>query len=217
MRQEIHDLFAPQPVVERWERFDGRCWAVRSDEVSLPSGETVVRDYVVHPGAVGIAALDDRDRMLLINQYRHPVGSYLWEAPAGLLDKPGEDPLAAAKRELIEEAGLVADSWAVLLDYLNSPGGSSESFRCYLARGLRPAPDGRPVGEAEEADMPARWVDLDEALALVQGGQLQNPTAVMGVLACHAARRAGWTGLRPADAPWPVRDGLTESGRVFAG
>ena len=78
--------------------------------------------------------------MLLIRQYRHPVRSYLWEAPAGLLDVDDEHPLVAAKRELLEEAHQVADTWHVLYDVYNSPGSSSEALRCYLARDLRPAP-----------------------------------------------------------------------------
>ena len=81
-------------------------WDVRRDEVELGDGQTVTREVIAHTGAVGVIALDEQDRVLLLRQYRHPVRSYLWEPPAGLLDVPGEDPLAAARRELAEEADL---------------------------------------------------------------------------------------------------------------
>lgn len=186
--------------------FDGLAWDVRRDEVDLGDGQTVTRDVLVHPGAVGVIALDDEERVLLLRQYRHPVRSYLWEPPAGLLDVAGEDPLDAARRELAEEAHLVADRWNVLVDFFNSPGGSTEAFRCYLARGLTTVPAGdRHKGEGEERDMPARWLDLDEAYGLVARGRLHNPTAVVGILAAVAARNENWSPLRPADDSWPER------------
>ena len=184
----------------------GMVWDVRRDEVELGDGQTVTREEVSHTGAVGVIALDDRDRVLLLRQYRHPVRSYLWEPPAGLLDVPGEDPLAAVRRELAEEADLTADTWHVLVDYFNSPGGSTESFRCYLARGLHEVPEAdRHEREHEERAMVPVWVDLDAARDLVLAGSLHNPTAVCGVLAAAAARDRGWASLRPADAPWPER------------
>ncbi|RJK93120.1 NUDIX domain-containing protein [Vallicoccus soli] len=186
--------------------FHGKVWDVRRDEVDLGDGQTVVRDVLQHPGAVGVLALDDDERVLLVRQYRHPTGRMLWEAPAGLLDVEGERPLAAAQRELVEEAGYRAQRWHVLVDYYNSPGGTTEAFRCYLARGLEAvAEDERHEGEGEERDMPAAWVPLDEAVDLVLAGALHNPTTVSGVLAAAAARSRGWSGLRPADAPWPER------------
>ena len=151
---------------------------------------------------------------MLNRQYRHPVGAYLWEPPAGLMDLPGESPLDCAKREFAEEAGLVALSWQVLFDFYNSPGGTTEAFRCFLARDIRDLPGGRPPGEAEEAGLEPRWVALDDAVALVQAGRLGNPTAVTGILAAHAAKQSGWTGLRRGDAPWSVRENLVASARV---
>jgi 8-oxo-dGTP pyrophosphatase MutT (NUDIX family) len=180
-------------------------WDVRRDRVDLGHG-VVNREVLVHTGAVGVVALDADERVLLLRQYRHPVGHYLWEPPAGLLDVPGEDALVTARRELAEEADLVADEWHVLVDFFNSPGGSTESFRCYLARGLSAVPeDERHERADEERDMAAVWVPLDEARDLVLAGRLHNPTAVNGILAACAARDAGWTTLRPADAPWPER------------
>jgi len=202
-------------VVATSTPFAGRIWDVRREQVRLPHGQTVTRDVIIHPGAVGVIALDDQDRVLLVRQYRHPVGMYLWEPPAGLLDLPGEDPLLTAQRELVEEAGLVAQSWWVLADWFNSPGGSSEGFRCYLARGISPAPQGRPVGDAEEYDMPMRWVPLDDVVAGILAGGLHNPLTVAGCLAARAARDAGWEPLRHAQAPWPAREHLQSGGRVY--
>jgi 8-oxo-dGTP pyrophosphatase MutT (NUDIX family) len=183
----------------------GLVWDVRRDEIHLQDGQTVTREVVEHTGAVGIVALDDEDRVLLVRQYRHPVRHYLWEPPAGLLDVPGEDPLAAAKRELAEEAHLRADTWHVLADYFNSPGGSTEAFRCYLARGLHDLDEDRHEGEGEERDMPVTWLRLDDARDLVLAGRLHNPTAVLGVLAAVVSRELGWSTLRPADSPWPEK------------
>lgn len=184
----------------------GLVWDVRRDEVDLGDGQTVTREAVEHTGAVGVLALDDSDRVLLVRQYRHPVRSYLWEPPAGLLDVAGEDPLDAVRRELAEEADLHAQDWHLLVDYYNSPGGSTEAFRCYLARGLRAVPeDQRHDRSGEERDMLTAWVDLDEARDLVLAGRLHNPTAVSGILCAWVARASGWSTLRPADTPWPER------------
>lgn len=203
---EVRDERVEPTVRSSGRVFDGLVWDVRRDEVELSGGECVTRDVVVHTGAVGVIAIDDDERVLLLRQYRHPVRSYLWEPPAGLLDVRGEEPLAAARRELAEEARLRADEWNVLVDFFNSPGGSTEAFRCYLARGLTQLRgEDRHEGQGEERDMPTVWLDLDRARELVLAGQLHNPTAVVGILAACAAREARWSTLRPADAGWPER------------
>jgi ADP-ribose pyrophosphatase len=181
----------------------GRVIDLRRDVVAMPGGSTAERDVVLHPGAVGIVALDERGRVLLLRQYRHPVRQLLWEPPAGLLDEPGEDPLTAAKRELHEEAHVRAERWNVLLDIFTSPGMSSEAVRIYLARDVAASDQPRHEGEHEEADMPVEWLDLDEAVNLVLAGVLHNPLAAMGVLAAAHARSVGFASLRAADAPWP--------------
>ncbi|MCB0919738.1 MAG: NUDIX hydrolase [Actinobacteria bacterium] len=211
---EIRDTFALQPVRSRVERFHGLRWTVRSDTVVLQDDQEVLRDIVVHTGAVGIVAINERDEILLNRQYRHPVGGYLWEPPAGLLDIADEDPLVCAQREFVEEAGLVAGSWSVLVDFFNSPGGSSEAFRCFLARDIREAPGGRPPAEGEETTLEPVWLPLDEALTKVLAGELMNPTAVTGILAASAAKQRGWADLRPADSPWPAREHLLREGLV---
>ena len=195
------DLREPRPVVSHELLHAGRVWDVVGDVVDLGQAQ-VVREYVDHPGAVAILALDDGDRVLLLSQYRHPVGHVLWEPPAGLLDVEGELPVAAAARELAEEADLVADTWAVLVDYFSSPGGSSERIVIFLARDLHPAPEVF-AREHEEADMVATWVPLDEAVDGVLSGRLHSPTTVLGVLAAEAARARGWSTLVPV----PLRAG----------
>jgi 8-oxo-dGTP pyrophosphatase MutT (NUDIX family) len=189
----------------------GRVIDVRTDEVAMPTGSTAYRDVVVHPGAVGIIALDNAGQVLLLRQYRHPVKRMLWEPPAGLLDEYGEDPLTAAKRELFEEAHLQAGRWDVLLDVYTSPGMTDEAVRIYLARDISPATGARFVGENEEADLPTEWVPLDEAVRAAQRGDLHNPLAVMGVLAASAAAHEAFGGLRPADVPWPEMSPFTGS------
>jgi 8-oxo-dGDP phosphatase len=200
----LRDVFAEYPVTSTEVKHEGLVWDVVRDTVDLGEGGRVRREYLRHPGAVGILALDERDRALLILQYRHPVRMRLWELPAGLLDDPSESPLQTARRELAEEVDLTAAEWHVLLDWFNSPGGMDEAIRVYLARGLTPVPDGeRHIRQAEELDLQTRWVPLDEAREAVLAGGMHNPTAVVGILAACAARDRGWTMLRPADAPWP--------------
>jgi len=215
MGTSIHDESDPQRTVASTLRFPGLRWSIVTEDVELADGQIVTRDMQLHPGAVGIVVLDDQERVLLIRQYRHPVGCYLWEPPAGLMDEPGESALNAAKRELVEEAGLEADSWAVLADWFNSPGGSTEGFRCFLARDIRPVPGGRPVGSGEEANLPVVWVPLQEAVTAVLRGDLHNPTAVTGILALWAAKSRGLAGLRDGDSPWPAREWLEATSRVW--
>lgn len=197
-------------VVRTETPFVGRVWNIRRDEVSY-NGESIVREYMDHTGAVAVLALDDRDRVLLIKQYRHPVRLRDWEIPAGLLDIAEESPLVAAQRELAEEADLVAASWHVLGEFMASPGGSDEAIRIYLARDLRAA-DETFAREAEEADIEVRWVALDEVVDAVLDRRVQNPSLVVGALTAHASRARGWATLAPGDAPWPRRSRIVGEG-----
>ncbi len=211
---EIVDAPATLGVTEQIIRFEGRIWSVVTDDVDF-DGTVARRDMVIHPGAVAVIALDDRDRVLLIRQYRHPVAQMLFEPPAGLMDSPEESGLATARRELAEEAGYTADDWHVLLDVYLSPGGTSEAIRVFLARDLHEMPGGRVhTGEAEEAHLPRAWVDLDEARDLVLAGRIGSPSAVTGILAAWVARERGWDSLRAADSPWEARDRLIAAHRV---
>ncbi|UFS99978.1 NUDIX domain-containing protein [Nocardia huaxiensis] len=180
--------------------YSGAILALRLDQVAMPGGRVAEREVIEHHAAVAVAALDAEDNLVLINQYRHPIGRRLLELPAGLLDKQGEDPLEAAKRELAEETGLAAREWSVLVDVALSPGFTDEALRVYLATGLYETD--RPDPELEEADIEIRRVPLSEAVRAALAGEITNATAVAGVLALNTARATGAT-LRPADAPWP--------------
>ena len=196
-------------AVERWqvldsvERARSHVVALRTDLVLMPDGTSAERDVVVHPGAVGIVALDGDDRVLMIRQYRHPVGRMLWEIPAGLRDVDGEPAGVTAERELLEETGYRARDWHVLVDYFSSPGMTDERLRVYLARGLS------EIGHAERAFVPRHeeahlllaWVPLDRAVNLFLAGELHNGVAAVGILSAYAARRDGFAGLRPVAAP----------------
>lgn len=203
-RAGLRDRPLGRPVLATEQLLAGMVWDVVRDTVDLGPAGTVRREYVRHPGAVGVLALDERGRVLLVRQYRHPVRHELWELPAGLLDVDGEPPLEAARRELAEEADLRAARWEVLVDWFSSPGGMDEAVRVYLARDLAGVPaTERHERVHEEADLVAAWVPLDDARDAVLAGRLHNPTAVIGVLAACAARDSAWSTLRPADAPWP--------------
>nr|WP_205707819.1 NUDIX hydrolase [Kineococcus vitellinus] len=202
--EELADAPVQRALVSTEVVFTGHVWDVVREQVQLPDGGTVVRDVQRHPGAVTILALDDDENVLFVRQYRHPVRRELWELPAGLLDVAGEPPLQAAQRELAEEADLLASDWAVVVDWFNSPGGSSEGNRIYLARGLSAVPaQQRHAREDEEKDLVPVRVPLEQAVQAVLAGRLANPGSVIGVLALQAARAGGWASLRPADTPWP--------------
>ncbi|ANS64259.1 ADP-ribose pyrophosphatase [Streptomyces lincolnensis] len=186
--------------------FVGNKTSVRTDEVVMPDGSVVKRDYQVHPGSVAVLALDEEDRVLLIRQYRHPVRQKLWEIPAGLLDVPGENPLHAAQRELYEEAHVKAEDWRVLTDVYTTPGGCDEAVRIFLARNLSEAEGERFEVEDEETDLEYARVPVDELARGVLAGELHNNCLVVGVLSLIAARASGGLdGLRAADAEWPAR------------
>lgn len=210
----VKDSLEPATLVDNETVHVGGKWKVNVETIDI-AGQRVKRDIVIHPGAVAILVLNDRDEVLLIRQYRQALGMFLFETPAGLLDIPGENPLDAAQRELAEEAGVRADRWDTLVDFYNSPGGSSEAIRIYLAREIAELSDGRVVtGEAEEIDLPCVWIPLERAVELVLGGDLGNPTAVVGILAAWAWRSDSRRVLRGADAPWTAREGLKSIGRL---
>lgn len=193
------------PVETSDSAFDGKVISVRRDFVRSPvDGTTFQRDVVVHPGAVAIVVLDEQDRVLVISQYRHPVGYRLAELPAGLRDVEGEPPLQAAQRELYEEGHVWATDWRVLTDVFSSPGMTDEAVRIFLARGITDVPDDeRYNGQHEEADMPTFWVPLADVIQAVLAGQVQNALLCVGVLAAWAASHdGGYNSLRSPSAAW---------------
>ena len=167
--------------------FEGRIWNVVQDTFAF-NEQKLVRDYIQHPGAVAVLAVNDRDEVLMIRQYRHPVKKYLWEIPAGLLDVTGESHIDAAKRELLEETFHQAQNWELLQVFHASPGGNSEQIDIFLATGLTEVASDYQR-EGEEADMEVRWVPLSEALAAVQASEIQSPTAVIAILGYSNRRK----------------------------
>lgn len=178
LRDEVIDDPA---VTERTTVFAGRVWDVVTESFTY-AGETLARDFVTHPGAAAVVAIDDAGRVLLIQQYRHPIRTRDWEIPAGLLDQPGEDPSAAAARELAEEADLAAARWDHLVSIFTTPGGNDEVVHIHLARDLR-AVETDFVREGEEADMRREWVALDDVIDAVLAGRFRNGILATGVLA----------------------------------
>ena len=187
---ELVDVVQGWPVHGTEDIWRGSApFAVRRDLISRPEHEEQFGRVVVeHPGAVVVLALDEDDRALVLRQYRHPIGMRMVELPAGLLDVPGEDPLVAAQRELLEEAGLEAGHWTHLSTMHTSPGISAELIEIYLAQGLRSVPDrGGFEPHHEEADMTAHWVAFDDLVDGVLQRRLTDGPLAVAVLA-HAVR-----------------------------
>jgi 8-oxo-dGTP pyrophosphatase MutT (NUDIX family) len=188
------------PVAGTEEHFSSWLIAVRTDKVQLPDHDYAERTVVAHIGAVAVLALDASGRVLMIRQYRHPVGRELWEIPAGLRDVTGEALLDTARRELAEETGYAASEWHALVDSYSSPGISTERIRIFLARGLEPVQSDYQR-QGEEKFLRTEWVPLAEAVQAALAGKLHNGAAVQGVLAAYIASSQRFSGLRRADAP----------------
>lgn len=181
MAEQLRDEPVEAAVTDSDLVYEGRVWDVRSDTLRY-GDEEIVRQYVAHPGAAAVVALDDEDRVLLIQQYRHPIRHRDWEIPAGLLDVPGEPPAETARRELAEEVDLVAERWENLVSVFTTPGGNDEVVHVFLARGLS-AVGHAHAREAEEADIRIEWIPLADAVEGVLAGRLRNGILAVGVLA----------------------------------
>lgn len=200
----LRDEPGRRPVAASEVAHHGMVWDVVRDTVEFAPRVVFDREYVRHTGAVAVLAVDEHDRMLLIRQYRHPVGHTLWEIPAGLLDIDDEAPDRAALRELREETDHDATGAEVLLDLRPSPGGSDEVIRIYLATGAPPALDDGFERIDEEAELEVRWESVETVARAVLAGDLTSGTLVSGVLAL-IARRSLDVSLLPAAAAWPGR------------
>lgn len=185
MTDTLRDRAESWPVHDVEDVWSGPApFSVRRDVISAPGhDERFGRLVVEHPGAVIILAVDEQERVLVVEQYRHPVGMRLVELPAGLLDVPGEDPVLAAKRELLEEGAHTADEWTHLLTVTPSPGLLAEQHVLYLARGLRHVENrGGFVLHHEEADMTMSWVPFDDLLDGVLAGRISNGPLALAVM-----------------------------------
>jgi 8-oxo-dGTP pyrophosphatase MutT (NUDIX family) len=165
-------------------------FALVSDEVAMPGGEHATRLYLRHPGSVAVVAIDDDDRVALIEQYRHPARRRLWELPAGLRDVDGEDPVVTAGRELAEEVDLVAQRMEPLVDAFLSPGTSDERIKIYLATGLSQVPAHQLHQRTEEeSELTVAWWPLQDAVSAALRGDIVNGPTVIGLMAAAQARQ----------------------------
>ncbi|MGF6824351.1 8-oxo-dGTP pyrophosphatase MutT (NUDIX family) [Microbacterium sp. ZKA21] len=188
----LHDEPFEPEVLQSDLVHKGWVWDVRSDRVAYGDGE-IIREYVAHTGAVAVVAIDDDGRVLLIQQYRHPIRHRDWELPAGLLDIPGEEPLLAAQRELAEEADLVAATWEPLISVWTTPGGNDEMIHVFLATGVSAA-SAAHAREDEEADIRIEWVPLSDAVDAALEGRMHNGILSVGVLAAERRLRGAGAG-----------------------
>lgn len=150
-------------------------FTVTEDHAKDPEGFEIHRAIIQHAGSAVMMPVDDRNRVLLVRQFRLPAGRYLWELPAGRLD-PGETPLKAAKRELIEETGFRAKKWTKLASYWPSPGFLAEKMNLYLAEGLT-AGEKKPM---EDERIETRWFSSKELGELIDDGECEDGKTLIG-------------------------------------
>jgi ADP-ribose pyrophosphatase len=175
------DQLVEHEIVSTKLVFKGRIWDVVAEAFHY-GDEILVRDFVRHPGAVAVLALNSHDEILMIRQYRHPVRKMLWEIPAGLLDVNGESLEQAARRELIEETSFDARNLEHLITFHTSPGGNDETITIFLATELELV-NHDFIAEGEESNMLVEWVPFEEALTSVLASETQNPSTVVAILA----------------------------------
>jgi len=184
-------------VVERRLIHRGRYLEFRVDTIERADGSRGTRDVVGHPGAIAVLALDDQGRLLLVRQWRIPAERAMLEIPAGTLDVHDgvtEDPDVAARRELEEETGSRAGSWRKLAEFWTAPGFASELMHLYLATGLTSATGDDRLAPDEDERLELSRVTVDEALALVDRGEISDAKTILGVLWLDRLRRAGELG-----------------------
>ncbi|HEX4986442.1 MAG TPA: NUDIX hydrolase [Burkholderiales bacterium] len=167
--------------------YRGRLLKVNEDEVSLPDGGTALREYVLHPGAALILPMFDDGSVLLERQFRYPVGQHFYELPAGKLE-PGEDALATAKRELLEETGYVAAHWRELGRLHPCIGYSDERIDFFLARGLEFKGTNPDAGEFLET----LRVPLQEAVEWIRRGRVTDTKTILGLFWAEKLSAGSW-------------------------
>lgn len=156
----------------------GKIVNLRIDAVELPNGKTATREVVEHMGAVAVVPLTDDGDILMVKQYRHPVGKILLEIPAGKLD-PGEDPQHCVERELLEETGMMAGECKLLFSIYTSPGFSNEILHIYLAKNL--TYKGQQLDEDEFVEI--EKINLDKAVEMIYSGEINDAKTIAGIVA----------------------------------
>jgi ADP-ribose pyrophosphatase len=159
--------------------WQGRAINFRVDTVRLPNGMIATREFIAHPGAVGIIPFVDRETIVMVRQYRHPVGQVTLELPAGKIDKR-ETPLTCARRELAEETGYTAGKMKPLLNYWPTPAFSDEVLHLYKAENLKP---GKMLTDEDEF-LECTTVPFKKALKMVLNGELRDSKTIICILAC---------------------------------
>ena len=177
---------APDPRPGRREIYRGRVVHLGVETVALPNGATVELEVIRHPGASAVVPLTDDGRVLLIRQYRHAAGGFIYEIPAGKLD-PGEDPVSCAARELEEEIGYRAGHLEHLLTFFTTPGFTDEIIHIYLATGLTA---GTQQLEHDEI-LTVVPLPLADALARIRDGTIRDGKTIIGLQAVHLYRPEG--------------------------
>ncbi len=158
----------PKPI-SSIPAFSGRIITVSTERLLYNNGREYDLDFVRHPGAAAVVALDDAGRVCLVRQYRHGIGDFLWEIPAGKLDV-GEPPDVCAVRELAEETGVSAGRWTPLGRFLPAPGIFTEVIHLFLARDLLIGP---PKPDADE-ELELRWLPMADAIEMVLRGECDD-------------------------------------------
>ncbi len=176
-----------QSLVETYQDgkvvFDGKIIRLEHWTVKLPNGSLALREVACHPGASAVVALDDAGNVILVRQYRAPVGRLTLEIPAGKFDHPGEDPLLCAQRELSEETGFTADTWQKLTELETTPGFCNERIHIYLAKGLKQG-DTHPD---EDEFVATTRMPLSQAVAMVMDGTLRDGKTALAIMMAAAA------------------------------
>ncbi len=175
----MHPVHPERRLVASRRGYDGRRVSVRLDDVALPSGRVAVYEVVEHPGAAAIVALTAERRVLLVRQFRQPVGRELLELPAGTIE-PGESSLACARRELAEEVGQAAERWERLISFYPSPGVLTEELHVFLAEDLQAS-----AAEREEEDLRVESLPLEEAHRRIAGGEIRDAKSIIGITAAR--------------------------------
>ncbi len=164
-------------VRRKFEKF-GHAVGFRIDQVRLPNGKTSIREYLHHPGAVAVIPVLTKGQIVMVQQFRHPVGQITWEIPAGKLDAK-ESPLTCVKRELQEETGYTAKSFKKVLSFWPTAAFSNEIIHIYVAHGLSA---GHINLDADEFVRTKTW-PLKTLLRMIQEGKIQDSKTVIGLLA----------------------------------
>ena len=162
----------------------GRAVDFRVDTVRLPSGKLATREFLDHPGAVGVVPFLDDEHVVMVRQYRHPVGEVTLELPAGKLDR-GESVTACLRRELREETGYTARKLTPLIQYWPTPAFANEVLHLYVAEGLKPG----KMSTDEDEFLQCVVLPFRKALGMVRRGEIKDSKTVVGLLCCAVNRR----------------------------